>query len=522
MELASPLSLSVALPSGGSHDQPYEIRESPPPPSATPPVPLLPVNPEVPSAPAFDRSHLASPANVRQWKQVVASSKHPRNNFDGTGFRSMNMVFESAMQGSQVVLDILAHFASNPHEDRQNTAFPPTFPLPGRLQQVSGSRSFFGDQLNLWVAGSPGQGPKRDILTGALRLIFTHTALWQEAPNESPFVVPCMFYGISAMSSDPKSYGAREGAPQIHSRASIFRAHGMMIAIYIYQLNLVPLPVSPWLLLYCILGDRITDPSCVPHGLLAKLDPKGWELYRRVLCLTPGNRRPMDIGRVANQLLLEYLDIDLLDVYPADMELTQEGCNELYELAMFVLIFGGNPKSHLKLGHPDLRAVKEGFDIALGQAASDSRPSFAMTFHLVSGALPWQLIGYLYHRFPENVERVLGNIEAYPPTPCSTRQAHVTELIQIRIRNWLKGCGYPWEMLTLGLVSDEEFKQFFRLRELLLAMTGTPQIPAMDPWRIKVRVTFESNRNPPGRVSYMLYFRGHSSDTQAPKDDSGY
>ncbi|KAL0572963.1 hypothetical protein V5O48_008994 [Marasmius crinis-equi] len=498
--LPSPL-LSDTLAAESPHVQTIDLcSPSPPPlPASDPP------EPEFPTTPALTLSALSKPMHIRTWKRLVGSTKYPEDSFPSNGFKSAAMTFQSSQQGSRVVLDILSHFASNPQEDDPQTDFPSTFDYNRHISRragessdcVHGSRSFFGDRLQLWMHRSPGRGPTLDILTGTLRCLSKHS-LWQFAPNGSPFMVPRLFYGISAHSSDPKMYGATVESSRTHTREAVFRAHGAIIAIYLYQCNMAPLPVSPWLVLYCILGDQVANPSCVPHDLVAKIDPKGWDLLQRILCLAPGKRRPKDVAHPTNQLLIEYLEKDPMEQLPADMTLTQQTCNDLYVLAFCVLLFGADPRSHLQLfDHPDLKAIKEGFDVTLGSGAPEgTRASFATTFHLVPGALPWQMIGHLYHRFPESIQTVLPYIQAITPPTCSDREKLLTEVVQLRVRNWLKGFGYPSEMATLGLVAEDEFErvkddQFFRLRELLLASTGTPQIPAVDPWRIKVNVTFQ-------------------------------
>ncbi|KAJ8094909.1 hypothetical protein PM082_010125 [Marasmius tenuissimus] len=242
--------------------------------------------------------------------------------------------------------------------------FVPNFVLTageqGLAQHITASMpdgliSLFGPDVAINVRGTPGQGPTKDIWTALLEDLHHHP-LWASPADDSPFIVPRLYDYVSAQETDPD-----------HDRDSIFRAHGIMIAAYMFQFGVAPLPISPWIMLYLVMGPVIAYPNVIPLSLLAELDPWGWATYQYFHALRAGMALPSSQHHVGIQFL-----IDMLGRNPGSFEgnvLRPDRYVAFHCEAFSCTFIWTQIRQTLFDGHRDLESLRAGFCVVLNPTA---------------------------------------------------------------------------------------------------------------------------------------------------------
>ncbi|KAK7018785.1 hypothetical protein VNI00_018214 [Paramarasmius palmivorus] len=433
---------------------------------------ISPPNLAVPRPPPLQKHEIATAREISRWKRNVPISHHPREN--------IKCEFDTFQTGAVYLTGLLQHLCDS------NPSAAPFSKPPGTLQAPENPTllAFFGHGDLLFNVGSSiGPGPRRQIYSEAVRILLQEG--WHYAPCDSLFIVP----PTPALAS----------IDQLRK----LRGHGALLASFLYQYKAAPLPVSPWVIMYLIHGHAFLDQ--LSPSLIHALDPVGFEQYSPILQLETNQRRPEGaeaIGHPLNTFLIEHLDMQLKDL---DLIPGEDAVKTLRQLAFGVIFFGLPPHAMNPFQTLDsLKTLRGGFAVELIRGKT-----FVDTFAGARLPSTSRFVAALY-AFPANAKEVLPHMQVgleasqwaeyrqhlVRDNPSSTpsisrltiKQLPLwTRMFRCHLHRFLLGRGVPTTFCSTHDLpySPSQLKdKYFRLKLLLMQVTGIPSLPANSNWKI--------------------------------------
>jgi hypothetical protein len=101
-----------------------------------------------------------------------------------------------------------------------------------------------------------------------------------------------------------------------------------------------------------------------------------------------------------------------------------------------------------------------------------------------------QKILFMYNQIPDNISTVLPKLKCRPYTNNETVFMYAA-LLELRLRQYLLGVGHPKVLKEVFGFMEEDMEiarkdSSLRWRMLMVAATGSPQMPPMAHWELKV------------------------------------
>ncbi|KAH8826146.1 hypothetical protein DL96DRAFT_1710746 [Flagelloscypha sp. PMI_526] len=387
---------------------------------------------------------------------------------------------------------ILEYYAENntleghtlPAGARQNNA-------PMVIQNLFERYSYFTvSGTGIFTAGS---SPTLHVMTRLLEKLTSDPSLWRNCTNDSRYKVPVLGH-----IRGPQAPGLRERLKEA----------GMLAAIIIGRYGMAPLPISPFLIL--MLASRIQDEVfSLPHAYVALLDPAIFTAMANILCWKFGEERPRGYGHPINQFIIEVLD-EVPD-NKATVISDESEYEHLIRISWSRALFGYDDP----FDHPNFTAIRDGFYLTLDPSRSQPdcsipemlrRDEYSLSFH--------QKILYMYNQIPNDISTVLPKLKCRPGTKSETVFLYAA-LLELRLRQYLLGVGHPKALKEVFEFTEEVMERArndssLRWRMLMVAATGSPQMPPAAHWELKFRVyaaTDEANKeNEPDAIHWHACF----------------
>ncbi|KAJ7036460.1 hypothetical protein C8F04DRAFT_1258029 [Mycena alexandri] len=304
------------------------------------------------------------------------------------------------------------------------------------------------------LMGAQGNGPERTIHMTTLDLR-TSDDRWVESVSGA-FKRP-NFDGLA----DPDS----------------FYVDGRYAAITILRMEAGPMPMSPFLIFAAMQADRsVLNELTLPF--INTLDPGSAKILRDWFNVGAADTFTQP-DHPAVQLLAHYLEIEA-DWFTHARTVDEH--RDVHARLLEAFFFG---RSDI-WGIPGFEAFRKGLRLPLADPPNDYAPAPSMGLHWASAHTVLRFLPTLYDRRVKNAQEVISllRLMVVPGlTPDPTGPAALyAQIFCWRLWRWLKGLGYPEELVGVYITAEEYAKQrtssTLRAAHLLYCLTESWTLPA--------------------------------------------